>query len=83
MYLSRQEEWDKERAKLDGKYREVRGRKEGLEGEMRGELRNLALRCEDLMGRLREGEAERENLLAETRRLRTDKEQLYRKVVDA
>lgn len=50
---------------------------------MRGELHSLALRCEDLVGRLREGEAERENLLAESRRMRADKEQLYRKVVDA
>ena len=81
--MGKQEAWEKAQSKVDLELREVRGRKEGLEGEMRGELRNLALRCEDLVGRLREGESERESLLSETRRLRADKEQLYRKVVDA
>jgi hypothetical protein len=83
LYMGKQEAWEKAQSKVDLELREVRGRKEGLEGEMRGELRSLALRCEDLVGRLREGESERESLLSETRRLRADKEQLYRKVVDA
>ena len=42
----------------------------------------MACETDGVRGR-EEGEAERENLLAETRRLRADKEQLYRKVVDA